>query len=100
MASTDPPVAILPIDLGPAAAFDQNLFPLAYYECDDNFSKGSFLIKATVEEMAEINRLGIDLNKSVNFIYNTRLKLEASVLIHCPHTSVHVSAVCRRNRKD
>jgi hypothetical protein len=95
----DPTVAILPIDLGTAAAFDQRIFPLAYYECDDNFSKGSFLIKATLEEMAEINQLGIDLNKNINFIFNTRLKLEASVLVHGPHASVHVSVVCRRNRK-
>jgi hypothetical protein len=93
MASTDPTVAILQINLGTAAAFDQNVFPLAYYEEDGNFSKGSFLIKATLKEMEEINKLGIDLNQNEDFIFNTRLKLEASVLIHGPHTSAHMSVV-------
>jgi hypothetical protein len=94
MAPTDPAVAILAIDLGPAAAFDQNEFPLAYYnDGGDNLSKGGLLIKATLQEMEEIKQLGIDLNNNVDFIYNTRLKLEASVLIHGPHTSAHVSVV-------
>ena len=92
-ASTDPAIAIIHIDLGPAAAFDQNVFPLAYYECGDNFSKGSFLIKATLEEMEEIKRLGIDLNKNEDFIFNTRLTIEALVLIRGPHMSAHASVV-------
>lgn len=45
MASTDPTAAIPSIDLGTAAAFDQNVFPLAYYkEGGDNLSKGSLLL--------------------------------------------------------
>ena len=94
MAPTDPAVAILAIDLGTAAAFDQNDFPLAYYDDGgDNLSKGSLLIKATLQEMEDIKQLGIDLNKNEDFIYNTRLKLEASVLIHGPHPSADVSVV-------
>lgn len=81
MGSTDPATVIIPFDLGTAAAFDQNVFPLAYYEDDgDNLSKGSLLIKATLEEMEKIKELGIDLNKNEDFIYRTRLRIEASVL--------------------
>lgn len=95
MGSTDPAIAILPINLGTAAAFDQNVFPLAYYEDGgDNISKGSFLIKATLEEMEKIKQLGVDLNKNEDFIFNTRLNLEASVSIcHSPYTPAHVSIV-------
>lgn len=90
MVSTDPAVAILSIDLGTAAAFDQDDFPLAYYEDGgDNVSKGSLLIRATLQEMEDIRQLGIDLNQNDDFIYNTRLKIEASVLIHYPHMSAH-----------
>ena len=92
MASTDPTVAILPIDLGTAAAFDQNVFPLAYYEHGgDKLSKGSFLIRATLQEMEKIRQLGIDLNENEDLIYNTRLKLDASVLIRGSHTFAHMS---------
>ena len=78
----DPAAAILPIDLGAASAFDQLIFPLAYYVPADDISKGSVLIKATLEEMDKIRQLGIDLNENANFIFNTRLTLEASVPIH------------------
>ncbi|KAG8214206.1 hypothetical protein J3R82DRAFT_10999 [Butyriboletus roseoflavus] len=77
MASTDPAAAILPIDLGAASAYSQRIFPLAYYEPGNNVTKGSILIKATLEEMEKIKELGIDLNKNDDFIFNTRLKLEA-----------------------
>ena len=81
MGSTDPTTAVIPLNLGTAASFDQNIFPLAYYEECDNLSKGSFLIKATLKEMEEIKKLGIDLNNTDDFIFNTRLKVEASVLL-------------------
>lgn len=100
MASTDPAVALLQFNLGTAAAFDQRIFPIAYYEEDGNLNKGRYLIKATLEEMAEIHQLGIDLNENDDFIVNTRVRLEESVLVYGPHTSVHVSVVCRSNRKD
>ncbi|KAF8124912.1 hypothetical protein EV363DRAFT_1353051 [Boletus edulis] len=77
MGSTDPTTAILPIALGTAAAFDQSVFPLAYYEEDGgNLGKGSFLIRATLEEMEKIKQLGVDLNKNEDFIFNTRLNIE------------------------
>jgi len=77
MASTDSAVAILPIDLGTAAAFDQNVFPLAYCEDGgDNLSKGNLLIRATLQEMEKIKQLGIDLNQTDDFIFRTRIKVE------------------------
>ncbi|KAF8441722.1 hypothetical protein L210DRAFT_2088780 [Boletus edulis BED1] len=80
MGSTDPTTAILPIALGTAAAFDQSVFPLAYYEEDGgNLGKGSFLIRATLEEMEKIKQLGVDLNKNEDFIFNTRLNIEVSL---------------------
>lgn len=83
----DPAVAILPIDLGTAAAFDQNVFPLAYYEDGgDNLSKGNLLIRATLQEMEKIKQLGIDLNQTDDFIFRTRLKIEESVLARGPHS--------------
>ncbi|KAF8421142.1 hypothetical protein L210DRAFT_3573138 [Boletus edulis BED1] len=76
MSSANPAIAIIPVDLGTAAAFDQNIFPLAYYSCPDDFSKGSFLIRSTVEEMDNIYELGIDLNNhDDDFAFNTRVKV-------------------------
>lgn len=68
--------AILPFDLGPAALFDPEIFPRAYYEAGDKFSKGVVLINATLDEMRTIGQLGIDLNRNEEFIFNTRLKLD------------------------
>lgn len=94
MSSTDSTNAILQIDLGTAATFDQNIFPLAYYEdCGGNFSKGCLLIRATLEEMEKIQQLGIDLNENEDFIFDTRLNLEASVHFHDTDIFAHVSAV-------
>ena len=93
MSSTDPAAAIIPVDLGAASAYDQRIFPLAYYNQSDNLSKGSVLIKATLDEMKKIKQLGIDLNENEDFIFNTRLKLEASVLTHGIRTSAHVVVV-------
>ncbi|KAF8421139.1 hypothetical protein L210DRAFT_598255 [Boletus edulis BED1] len=77
MSPTDSANAIFPIDLGNAAAFDQNVFPLTYYKQEGNLNKGNFLIKATLEEMEKIREQGIDLNKNLDFIYDTRLNVEA-----------------------
>lgn len=94
MSSTNPTTAIVPLDLGTAAAFDQSIFPLAYYESSDNFSKGTFLIKATLDEMAKIQELGTELlNKHQDFIFNTRMKVEELVLTHRSYTSAHMSVV-------
>ncbi|KAF8134311.1 hypothetical protein EV363DRAFT_1161194 [Boletus edulis] len=77
MGSTDPATAIIPFDLGTAAAFDRTIFPLAYYEDGDNLSKGTLLIKATLDEMDTIKELGMELlNRNDDFIFNTRLKVE------------------------
>lgn len=80
MNSTGPATAILSIDLGTAAAYDQNIFPLAYYEAEGKFEKGVVLIRATLEEMTSIRDLGVDLEGNADFFFNTRLKLEESVL--------------------
>lgn len=93
MGSTDSAAVILPINLGAASTYDQRIFPLAYYVPGDDLTKGSILIKATLEEMKKIRRLGIDLNKNEDFVFNTRLTLEASVLIYDMHTSPHVIVV-------
>lgn len=93
MGSTNPATAIIPVDFGIASAFDQNIFPLEYYEPGDNVSKGSLLIKATLEEMAKIAQLGIDLNQNEDFIFDTRLSVEASVLRQVPHVSAQVFIV-------
>ncbi|KAF8426173.1 hypothetical protein L210DRAFT_3566203 [Boletus edulis BED1] len=79
MGSTDPATAIIPIDLGTVAAFDQDVFPLAYYEGGgDNLSKGTFLIKATLGEVEKIKKLGTELlNNNDDFLFNTRLKVES-----------------------
>ncbi|KAF8557406.1 hypothetical protein OG21DRAFT_1520484 [Imleria badia] len=69
--------AIIRLPLGIAAKFDQKVFPVAYYEQDGDLNKGSFLIKVTLEEMENIGQLGIDLNENEDFIYNTRLNVEA-----------------------
>ena len=77
MNSTDPTTVIVPFDFGTAAKFDQSIFPLAYYEEDGDFNKGSFLIRATLKEMQTIRDLGIDLNQNQEFVFNTRLRVEA-----------------------
>lgn len=83
--------AIIRLPLGTAAKFDQRVFPLAYYEQGDDLSKGSFLIKSTLEEMEKIKELGVDLNENQDFIYNTRLNVQESVLVDGLHLSAHVS---------
>lgn len=85
--------AIIRLPLGTAAKFDQRVFPLAYYEQGNDLTKGSFLIKSTQEEMEKIRDLGVDLNKNLDFIYNTRLSVQESVLIRGLHPSAHVSVV-------
>lgn len=96
MGSTDPTAAILSVDLGTASTFDPDVFPLAYYAAGDNLSKGSILIRATLKEMEAIKQLGIDLNNNGDFIFNTRVTLEASVLIRSLHMSAHVIVVWKR----
>ena len=89
MSPTNPVNAIFRIDLGTAAAFDQNDFPLAYYHQDSDLNKGSFLIRATLDEMEKIRQLGIDLSENQGFIFDTRLSIEASVFKYDPHMSAH-----------
>lgn len=96
MGSTDTTAAILPIDLGAAFAYDPLIFPLAYHVPGNDLTKGSVLIKATLEEMGKIRQLGIDLNKNEDFIFNTRLKLETSVLIH----GIHMICSCYGSLKE
>ena len=75
---------ILPLDLGAAAKYDQHVFPLAYHDgLGGNAGKGSLLLAATLEEMVKIKELGIDLSKNDEFLLNTRIKYEASVVIDC-----------------
>lgn len=93
MGSTDPAGAILPINLGAASVYDQRIFPLAYHVPGNNLTKGSILIRATLEEMEKIKQLGVDLNRNQDFIFDTRLTLEASVLVHGIHASAHVVVV-------
>ena len=82
--SSEPTTVILPLDLGAAAKYDPNVFPLAYHDDDGlggNVSKGTLLLSATLEEMVKIKELGIDLSKSDEFLFNTRIKYEALVVI-------------------
>ncbi|KAN0084566.1 hypothetical protein V8E55_008070 [Tylopilus felleus] len=76
MDSTGPTTAIIRCNLGTAAAFDQTVFPVGYYEAGSNFGKACFLLEATVDEMATIAQLGIDLNKNDGFIFGTRVKVD------------------------
>ena len=69
---------ILPLDLGAAAKFDRSVFPLAYHE---GLNKGSLLLSATLDEMVKIKDLGIDLANNDDFIFNTRIKYEALVVM-------------------
>ncbi|KAF8421141.1 hypothetical protein L210DRAFT_3766173 [Boletus edulis BED1] len=75
MSSTNPADAIIPTDLGTAGAFDQSLLPLEYAGQEGDLNKGSFLIRATLEELAKIRELGIDLN-NLDFIFDTRLNYD------------------------
>lgn len=86
MSPTNPVGAICRINLGTAATFDQNDFPLVYYQQDN---KGSFLIRATLDEMEKVRQLGTDLSDNEDFISDTRLNIEGSVFIYDPHMSIH-----------
>jgi hypothetical protein len=85
--SLEPTTVILPWHLGDATKYDRHVFPLAYH--DDlggnasNVGEGTLLLSATLEEMMKIKELGIDLSKSDEFIFNTRIKYEALVVIDC-----------------
>lgn len=84
--SSEPTTVILPLDLGTAAKYDRHVFPLAYHDSlggkVGEVGKGSLLLSATLEEMLKIKELGIDLSKSDDFIFNTRIKYEALVVIN------------------
>ena len=99
MDSTGPTAAIIRCNLGTAAAFDQTVFPVGYYEAGSNFGKACFLLEATVDQMAKIAQLGIDLNKNDDFIFGTRVNIDESVLIRFPHTSTNVSSLRERKAK-
>ena len=99
MDSTGPTTAIIRCNLGTAAAFDQTVFPVGYYEAGSNFGKACFLLEATVDEMATIAQLGIDLNKNDGFIFGTRVKVDESVLVHAPHTFANVNSLRERKAK-
>jgi len=69
---------ILPFNLGAAAKYDQHVFPLSVHDGpSSDVSKGIILLSATLEEMARIKELGIDLSRSHEFVFNTRVKYEA-----------------------
>ena len=99
MDSTGSTAAVIQYDnLGIAAAFDQSIFPVGYYEADNNFGKGCFLLEATLEEVEKVAQ-DIDLNKNHDFLFDTRIKVTESVLIHILHTSTHVSSLRERRAK-
>ena len=69
---------IVPINLGAASKYEEDIFPRAYHKAGDAMSKGSFLLTATLEEMSKIAEMGIDLNTDKRFRDNTRTRLETS----------------------
>ena len=94
--SSEATTVILPLDLGAAAKYDQHVFPLAYHDgLGGNVNKGSLLLSATLEEMVKIKELGIDLSNSDEFLFNTRIKYESSVVIDrlTPHQFIWCSCV-------
>lgn len=93
MGPPDPSNAIIPMNFGIAAAFDQRDFPLAYYLQEGNFNKGRFLMRATLDELKNLWELGIDFEKNEDFKAGTKEGIQESVLIYGPHISIDVSVV-------
>lgn len=79
---------IIPFSLGAAAKYDPHVFPLTYHDpSGSDFSKGSLLLSATLDEMEKISQLGIVLAQSSHSepLYNARIKYEALVVIPYVH---------------
>lgn len=62
MAPPEPTTVILPVDLGAASKYEEDTFPLAYYDAGKTITKGNLLLSATLDEMIKISEIGIDLN--------------------------------------
>ena len=67
---------IVPVNLGAASKYEEDIFPLSYHIAGNAISKGSFLLSATLEEMRKIAQIGVDLNTDKRFHYNTRVEYE------------------------
>lgn len=72
---------IVPLDLGAASKYEEDIFPRAYYNAGDPIKKGSILLSSTLDEMIKIAEMGIDLNTDKRFHFNARVEYEASVNI-------------------
>lgn len=82
MAPSSSTTVILPLDLGAANKFEENVFPLAYHDGVSNIvNKGSLLLSATLDEMLKIKEMGVDLSSNPQFLLNTKLKYEEFVVI-------------------
>lgn len=69
---------IVPVNLGAASKYEEDIFPLAYYDAGDPIRKGSLLLSATLDEMIKIAEMDIDLNTDKGFHFNARVQYEAS----------------------
>lgn len=78
MAPPEPTTVILPINLGAASKYEEDIFPLAYYDAGNTITKGSLLLSSTLDEMIKIAEMGIDLNTDQRFHFNARIQYEAS----------------------
>ncbi|KAF8140218.1 hypothetical protein EV363DRAFT_1311935, partial [Boletus edulis] len=68
---------IVPLNLGAASKYEEDIFPLAYHNAGDTISKGSLLLSATLDEMIKIAEMGIDLDTDKRFHFNARIQYEA-----------------------
>lgn len=77
MAPPESTTVILPVNLGAASKYEEEVFPLAYHDAGSTITKGSLLLSATLDEMIKISEMGIDLNTDTRFQFNARIQYEA-----------------------
>ncbi|KAF8546067.1 hypothetical protein OG21DRAFT_1528071 [Imleria badia] len=77
MAPPGSTTVIVPVNLGAASKYEDNIFPLAYHYAGDPIRKGSLLLTATLDEMIKIGEMGIDINTDRRFHFNARVEYEA-----------------------
>ncbi|KAG9309317.1 hypothetical protein JVU11DRAFT_10805 [Chiua virens] len=81
MAGSEPTTVIFHINLGDASKYDEGVFPREYYNAGNALSKGSVLLSATLEEMAKIAEMGIDLKKDPRFARNTQAAFDRLTVV-------------------
>ncbi|KIJ60039.1 hypothetical protein HYDPIDRAFT_117728 [Hydnomerulius pinastri MD-312] len=80
MTTSDRQTVIIPIELGAAAKYDPEIFPLSSYRKRDSLGRGDFLLEATLDEMLKITNMGADPRQWEELIATTKARYDQLTL--------------------